>query len=170
MTRDVVNATSREIRRIGTSLVRPKEPSSAVCIRPSELPIDDCTGSLLSGESVLRPPRGGGGLAAELGRAGILVEASQWGLLAEEAPYAYKEVSTAVDICEGAGLSKKVARLRPPAVVKGRRRVMPTPAQPPAYPARGTCCPEHARQSSRSARMSPADPCSTPGRGGARGW
>lgn len=58
-------------------------------------------------------------LAAELGQAGILVEASQWGLLAEEAPYAYKEVSTVVDICEGAGLSKKVARLRPLAVVKG---------------------------------------------------
>ncbi|MGH2723598.1 MAG: RtcB family protein [Actinomycetota bacterium] len=50
---------------------------------------------------------------------GILVAASQWKLLAEEAPYAYKDVSDVVDACEGAGLSRKVARLRPVGVVKG---------------------------------------------------
>lgn len=66
-----------------------------------------------------RKKQSGRELAEELARAGILVEVTQWGLLAEEAPYAYKEVSTIVDICEGAGLSKKVARLRPLAVVKG---------------------------------------------------
>jgi tRNA-splicing ligase RtcB (3'-phosphate/5'-hydroxy nucleic acid ligase) len=50
---------------------------------------------------------------------GITVAASQWRLLAEEAPYAYKDVSQVVDACEGAGLSRKVARLRPVGVVKG---------------------------------------------------
>ena len=50
---------------------------------------------------------------------GITVAASQWRLLAEEAPYAYKDVSQVVDACEGAGLSKTVARLRPAGVVKG---------------------------------------------------
>jgi tRNA-splicing ligase RtcB len=50
---------------------------------------------------------------------GITVAASQWRLLAEEAPYAYKDVSQVVDACEGAGLSRKVARLRPAGVVKG---------------------------------------------------
>jgi tRNA-splicing ligase RtcB (3'-phosphate/5'-hydroxy nucleic acid ligase) len=50
---------------------------------------------------------------------GITLAASQWKLLAEEAPYAYKDVSQVVDACEGAGLSKKVARLRPAGVVKG---------------------------------------------------
>ena len=37
----------------------------------------------------------------------------------EEAPQAYKDVSEVVDICEAAGLSAKVARLRPLAVLKG---------------------------------------------------
>jgi tRNA-splicing ligase RtcB (3'-phosphate/5'-hydroxy nucleic acid ligase) len=50
---------------------------------------------------------------------GITVAASQWRLLAEEAPYAYKDVSQVVDACEGAGLSRVVARLRPVGVVKG---------------------------------------------------
>jgi tRNA-splicing ligase RtcB (3'-phosphate/5'-hydroxy nucleic acid ligase) len=50
---------------------------------------------------------------------GIVLAASQWRLLAEEAPYAYKDVSQVVDACEGAGLSRKVARLRPVGVVKG---------------------------------------------------
>ena len=40
-------------------------------------------------------------------------------LLAEEAPYAYKDVSEVVRVCEAAGLSRRVARLRPMAVVKG---------------------------------------------------
>ncbi len=55
----------------------------------------------------------------ELESAGVLVNATHPGLLAEEAPYAYKDVARVVDTCEGAGLSKKVARLRPLAVIKG---------------------------------------------------
>jgi tRNA-splicing ligase RtcB len=55
----------------------------------------------------------------ELEQMGITLAAAHWGLLAEEAPYAYKDVSEVVDVCEGAGLSRKVARLRPVGVVKG---------------------------------------------------
>jgi tRNA-splicing ligase RtcB len=40
-------------------------------------------------------------------------------LLPEEAPYAYKDVSEVVRSCEGSGLSRVVARLRPIGVVKG---------------------------------------------------
>lgn len=58
-------------------------------------------------------------LRTSLEEQGITVAASQWRLLAEEAPYAYKDVSEVVDACEGAGLSRKVARLRPVGVVKG---------------------------------------------------
>jgi tRNA-splicing ligase RtcB len=58
-------------------------------------------------------------LKKSLEERGITVAASQWRLLAEEAPYAYKDVSQVVDACEGAGLSRKVARLRPAGVVKG---------------------------------------------------
>jgi tRNA-splicing ligase RtcB len=50
---------------------------------------------------------------------GIAVAASQPKLLAEEAPYAYKDVSQVIKACEGAGLSRTVARLRPVGVVKG---------------------------------------------------
>ncbi len=50
---------------------------------------------------------------------GILVMAGKDSLLAEEAPEAYKDVSRVVNVCEGAGLSRKVARLRPIAVLKG---------------------------------------------------
>jgi tRNA-splicing ligase RtcB len=61
----------------------------------------------------------GAELKNSLEERGITVAASQWRLLAEEAPYAYKDVSQVVDACEGAGLSRKVARLRPAGVVKG---------------------------------------------------
>jgi tRNA-splicing ligase RtcB len=58
-------------------------------------------------------------LVSQLEAKGITVAASAMGLLAEEAPYAYKDVSEVVDACEGAGLSRVVARLRPVGVVKG---------------------------------------------------
>jgi tRNA-splicing ligase RtcB len=58
-------------------------------------------------------------LREQLEGQGITLATSQWKLLAEEAPYAYKDVSQVVEACEGAGLSKKVARLRPVGVVKG---------------------------------------------------
>ena len=58
-------------------------------------------------------------LKRELEAQGILLAASQPKLLSEEAPYAYKDVSEVVETCEGAGISKVVARLRPVGVVKG---------------------------------------------------
>jgi tRNA-splicing ligase RtcB len=58
-------------------------------------------------------------LVRELEGRGIAVSASQPKLLAEEAPHAYKDVDDVVRACEGAGLSRIVARLRPVGVVKG---------------------------------------------------
>ncbi len=58
-------------------------------------------------------------LREQLKSEGILVSTSQLRLLAEEAPYAYKDVSEVVRVCDEAGLSRRVARLRPLAVVKG---------------------------------------------------
>jgi tRNA-splicing ligase RtcB len=54
-------------------------------------------------------------LAAE----GIVVRAERRDLLAEEASIAYKDVDTVVEVSEGAGLIRRVARLRPLAVIKG---------------------------------------------------
>lgn len=61
----------------------------------------------------------GGDLRDQLRGEGIHVSTHQLRLLAEEAPYAYKDVAEVVRVCEVAGLSRRVARLRPMAVVKG---------------------------------------------------
>ena len=50
---------------------------------------------------------------------GITVRAGSMSGLAEEAPEAYKDVGDVVGVAHGAGISKKVARTRPIAVVKG---------------------------------------------------
>jgi tRNA-splicing ligase RtcB (3'-phosphate/5'-hydroxy nucleic acid ligase) len=61
----------------------------------------------------------GAELQERLERKGIIVMGGKLSLLAEEAPEAYKDVTRVVDVCEGAGLSKKVAMLRPMGVLKG---------------------------------------------------
>jgi tRNA-splicing ligase RtcB (3'-phosphate/5'-hydroxy nucleic acid ligase) len=58
-------------------------------------------------------------LKHQLDEAGVLVKVGKMALLVEEAPQAYKDVSEVVEVCEGAGLSQRVARLRPLAVLKG---------------------------------------------------
>ena len=61
----------------------------------------------------------GGELRRELEERGIKVRAGSMPGLAEEAPAAYKDVDAVVDAVAGAGIARKVARLRPVAVVKG---------------------------------------------------
>ena len=55
----------------------------------------------------------------ELEDKGILVRWTGRHTLAEEMPEAYKNISEVVEVVHGAGISKKVARLKPIAVVKG---------------------------------------------------
>ncbi|MCD6110231.1 MAG: RtcB family protein [Thermoplasmata archaeon] len=55
----------------------------------------------------------------ELGRKGILVKAASRHVISEEAPDAYKDVSDVVDTTHGAGISIKVAKMKPLGVVKG---------------------------------------------------
>jgi tRNA-splicing ligase RtcB len=62
---------------------------------------------------------GGHALRDELEHAGVMVRASSWRGLAEEAPFAYKDVDEVVATCEQAGLARRVARLLPTGVVKG---------------------------------------------------
>jgi tRNA-splicing ligase RtcB len=56
---------------------------------------------------------------AELEAKGIIARARSWRGLAEEQPEAYKDVDLVVDVVHKAGLSKKVARMRPIGVIKG---------------------------------------------------
>ena len=58
-------------------------------------------------------------LQRELEDQGIYVLASSRGTLAEEAPEAYKDVSEVVEVVHRAGISRKVAKLRPWGVIKG---------------------------------------------------
>jgi len=58
-------------------------------------------------------------LQRQLQDQGVFVRAQSGDLLAEEAPEAYKDVEDVAKACEGAGLSRRVARLRPVAVIKG---------------------------------------------------
>ena len=58
-------------------------------------------------------------VADTLAQRGILVRAVSRELLAEEASEAYKDVADVVRASDGAGLTRRVARLRPLAVVKG---------------------------------------------------
>lgn len=55
----------------------------------------------------------------ELEAQGIEVACSSSGELAEEAPFAYKDVDRVVNVVHQAGLARKVVRLRPLGVVKG---------------------------------------------------
>ena len=55
----------------------------------------------------------------ELLAKGIVARAQSLKGLAEEQPKAYKNVDEVVDVVHQAGLSKKVARMRPIGVIKG---------------------------------------------------
>jgi len=61
----------------------------------------------------------GSELRKDLERQGIVVRAGSMRGLAEEAPAAYKDVSRVVEVVHGLGIARKVARLRPLAVIKG---------------------------------------------------
>jgi tRNA-splicing ligase RtcB len=62
---------------------------------------------------------GGAELRAQLEAQGIVVRCPSNAGLAEEAPFAYKDVEAVVEIVERAGLARRVAQVRPLGVVKG---------------------------------------------------
>ncbi len=61
----------------------------------------------------------GRSIHTELEKKGILVRWTGRSTMAEEMPEAYKDVSRVVDVAHNAGISKKIAKLRPMAVIKG---------------------------------------------------
>ena len=75
-------------------------------------------GRLLS-RGAARKVKSGPEVRRELEERGIVVRAASSALLAEEAPYAYKDVAEIVAIVEAVGLSRRVARLKPLGVLKG---------------------------------------------------
>jgi tRNA-splicing ligase RtcB len=61
----------------------------------------------------------GRNIARELAEKGIYVMGASRGTIDEEIPEAYKDVSDVVDACHLAGISRKVAQLRPLGCIKG---------------------------------------------------
>ncbi len=75
-------------------------------------------GRVLSRKAAKKKSRGRS-IQQELEDSGTLVRWTGKHTLAEEMPDAYKDISQVVNVAHGAGISRKVARLKPIAVVKG---------------------------------------------------
>jgi tRNA-splicing ligase RtcB len=75
-------------------------------------------GRLMSRHQAIRKAKGRA-IWREMEDMGVIVRSAGRETLAEEMPEAYKDVSNVVDVVHNAGLSKKVARLRPLGVIKG---------------------------------------------------
>ena len=66
-----------------------------------------------------RRTKDGADVKRELTARGIVVRCPSLKELAEEAPYAYKDLDRVVDVVPRAGLARRVARLAAMGVVKG---------------------------------------------------
>ncbi|SRR5579875_541054 len=75
-------------------------------------------GRVMSRHQAQRTARGRN-LYAEMAAAGVVVRSRGRSTIAEEMPAAYKDVADVVGVMEAAGVSRRVARLKPFAVVKG---------------------------------------------------
>ena len=75
-------------------------------------------GRVMSRQAAKKAARGRGVLR-ELEDRGIIVRGAGMGTVVEEISEAYKDVAQVVEVVHQAGISKKVARLRPMGVVKG---------------------------------------------------
>jgi tRNA-splicing ligase RtcB (3'-phosphate/5'-hydroxy nucleic acid ligase) len=75
-------------------------------------------GRLMSRTAAVKAARGRR-IADELRQRGVLARATGRDALAEEMPEAYKDVQDVVDVVHRYGISTRVARLRPLAVIKG---------------------------------------------------
>ena len=75
-------------------------------------------GRVMSRQQAMRVSKGRA-IIRELEDQGITVRSAGKATVREEIPEAYKDVSQVVDVVSGAGISKKVARLRPMGVIKG---------------------------------------------------
>ncbi|MCG6950517.1 MAG: RtcB family protein [Acidobacteria bacterium] len=115
-----------EYRRIGQPVLVPGSMGTASWVlvgtaQSMERSLGSCchgAGRTMSRRKAKRSINGGE-LRRELEERGIRVRAGSLPGLAEEAPQAYKDVDAVVEAVAGAGIAKKVARLRPVAVVKG---------------------------------------------------
>jgi tRNA-splicing ligase RtcB len=113
-------------RKIGQPVLIPGSMGTASYLligtkKSEELTFGSCVhgaGRVKSRGSALKTMRGEE-IKKELGKKEIEIKAGSWKSLAEEAPEAYKDIEEVVKVVDELGISKKVARLKPLAVVKG---------------------------------------------------
>ena len=114
-----------DLRAVGQPVLLPGSMGTASYVMVGAVPGEAFAstahgaGRTMSRHEAKRRGPGGAGLRDELLAAGIEVRAGSLRDLPEEAPYAYKDVEEVVRVCELAGLSRLVARMRPVGVVKG---------------------------------------------------
>lgn len=75
-------------------------------------------GRLMSRHAAMKASRGRD-IQRELEEQGIVVRGASRATVVEEAPFAYKDVAQVVDAVHNAGISKRVAKLKPIGVIKG---------------------------------------------------
>ncbi|MFQ6617057.1 MAG: RtcB family protein [Fidelibacterota bacterium] len=75
-------------------------------------------GRIMSRRASFRESKGRD-LYKEIERMGVFAMSTGRGTMAEEMPYAYKNVNEVVDVMHKAGISKKVVKLKPIGVIKG---------------------------------------------------
>ena len=114
-----------DLRPVGQPVLLPGSMGTASYVLVGVSPGDafaSCAhgaGRTMSRHEAKRRGHGGPHLRDVLAEQGIEVRAGSLRDLPEEAPYAYKDVEEVVRVCELAGLSRAVARMRPVGVVKG---------------------------------------------------
>jgi tRNA-splicing ligase RtcB len=115
-----------DYRTVGQPVLIPGDMGTAsfVC-RGTEIAMAQTFGStchgagrVMSRSQALKQARGRA-IDKELESAGVFVRSRGGKTLAEEMPEAYKDVERVVSVMDGAGVSPRVARLRPLGVVKG---------------------------------------------------
>jgi tRNA-splicing ligase RtcB len=115
-----------EFRDIGQPVIIPGDMGTAsYVLLGTEKAMEETFGSTCHGagrvmsRSAAKRSSRGRAIHRELEDKGILVRWTGRSTMAEEMPEAYKDIAKVVEIVHGAGISKKVARLKPIAVVKG---------------------------------------------------
>jgi tRNA-splicing ligase RtcB len=113
-------------RDIGQPVLIPGDMGrySFVCVGTSKA-MDETFGSSCHGAGRLQSRKKaklmgrGRDLFSEMEKMGVFVQAKGYHTVAEEMPYAYKDVATVTEVMDKAGISKKVAKLKPLGVIKG---------------------------------------------------
>ncbi|MGA6925556.1 MAG: RtcB family protein [Desulfosarcina sp.] len=119
-------AVCEAYRQIGQPVLIPGDMGTAsYVLAGTQTAMDETFGSTCHGagrvlsRTAAKKRSKGRAIQRELADKGIIVKWTGRSTLAEEMPDAYKDIDQVVETVHGAGLSKKVARLRPIGVIKG---------------------------------------------------